>query len=69
MSMTDHAPADVHNFQTCTDPACGEVLCEHYRAGLAAGSEFIRGTARALARARASVPEADSEGPGTGTVR
>jgi hypothetical protein len=61
MSMTDHAPADVHNFQTCTDPACGEVLCEHYRAGLAAGSDFIRGTARGLARFRAAAPDADDE--------
>jgi hypothetical protein len=61
MSMTEHAPAAVHNFQTCTDPACGEVLCRHYRAGLAAGSEFIRGTARRFARVRALIREADGE--------
>jgi hypothetical protein len=61
MSMTEHAPAAVHDFQTCTDAACGEVLCEHYRAGLVAGSEFIRGTARGFARVRAAVREADGE--------
>jgi hypothetical protein len=61
MSMTDHAPAAVHNFQTCSDPACGELICEYYRAGLAAGSEFIRGTARASARFRALVRETDGE--------
>jgi len=61
MSTTDHAPAAVHNFQTCTDPACGEVVCEHYRVGLAAGSEFIRGTAKGFARVSALVLEADDE--------
>jgi hypothetical protein len=61
MSMTDHAPAAVHNFQTCSDPACGEVICRHYRAGLAAGAEFIRGAATGFARVRALVREADGE--------
>lgn len=61
MSMTDHAPAAVHNFQTCADAACGEVICEYYRGGLAAGSEFIRGTARASARFRALVRDADGD--------
>ena len=63
MSMTDQTPVAVHSFQTCTDPACSEVICEHYRAGLAAGSEFIRGTAIGSARVRALVDEADGEVP------
>jgi hypothetical protein len=61
MSMTDHAPAAVHNFQTCADAACGEMICAYYRAGLAAGAEFIRCRARASARFRALVRGADGE--------
>ena len=63
MSMIDNAPAVAHNFQDCTDPDCREVLCEYYRAGLAAGSEFIRGTARGLLRMRAATREAADEAP------
>jgi hypothetical protein len=50
--MADHAPVIVHSFETCTDPDCREVLCEHYRAGLAAGHDFMKGAERRFARAR-----------------
>ena len=63
MSMIDHAPAVAHRFQNCTDPDCRDVLCRHYRAGLAAGSDFIRGGARGFARVRAAAGEGDGEVP------
>jgi hypothetical protein len=43
--MTDHS------FETCTDPDCHADLCGHYRAGLAAGHDFM---ARGLARGSAT---------------
>lgn len=63
MSMIDHAPAVAHHFESCTDPDCREVLCTHYRAGLVAGEEFIRATARGSARVRAALHEAAGEAP------
>jgi len=54
--MTDVA-AVAHRFETCTEPDCSEVLCEHYRAGLAAGHDYMRGTAAGLARVRAEAEE------------
>jgi len=56
--MTDYATAVGHRFETCTEPQCGEVLCEHYRAGLASGHDFMRETAAGLARVRAAAKEA-----------
>jgi hypothetical protein len=56
--MTDHAPVIVHSFETCTDPDCGEVLCEHYRAGLAAGHDFMKGAERGFARAHVAAGQA-----------
>ena len=50
--MTDVTAVE-HKFETCADPECGEVLCAHYRVGLAAGREFIRG-ASGLARLAAA---------------
>jgi hypothetical protein len=50
--MADKDLVVVHSFETCTDPDCDEVLCGHYRAGLAAGHDFMKGTGRGLARVR-----------------
>ena len=72
--MTNQAPVIVHSFETCTDPDCGDVLCGYYRAGLAAGHDFMTG---AVLRSRALVlpglpgpqarvaaePELDASGP------
>jgi hypothetical protein len=56
--MTDHAPVIVHSFETCTDPDCRDVLCEHYRAGLAAGHDFMKRTESGFARTRAAAGQA-----------
>ena len=58
--MTDHTSVIVHSFETCTDPDCDEVLCGYYRAGLAAGHGFMKGTGRGLARDR--VPSGETSG-------
>jgi hypothetical protein len=57
MSMLEDAPVVARRFETCTDPHCGEVLCKHYRVGLAAGHEFMKGTKTALARVRVGAGE------------
>lgn len=59
----DHAPAVAHRFQNCTDPDCSELLCRHYRAGLTAGSEFIRAGAKGFARVRDVAMESDGDFP------
>jgi hypothetical protein len=56
--MTDHAPVIEHSFETCTDPDCRHVLCKHYRAGLAAGHDFMKSTDKGLARARVATAQA-----------
>jgi hypothetical protein len=57
--MTD-VTAIAHRFETCADPECGEVLCVHYRVGLAAGRDFIRGASgiARLAEARGAGDDA-----------
>ena len=63
--MTDHAPVVVHSFETCTDPDCRDVLCGHYRAGRAAGHDFMKGgAARGLARVRVAAGETGDGKPG-----
>ena len=55
VSMTDHASDVAHSFDNCDDPHCTDVLCEHYRAGLAAGHEFMQGSEARLAAVRSAV--------------
>ena len=59
MSMTDHAPDIAHRFDSCDDPDCTDVLCSHYRAGLAAGHEFMQGSKARLGSVRPAVRGAD----------
>lgn len=59
MSITDHAPDIAHKFDSCDDPDCTDILCQHYRAGLAAGHDFMQGSAARLASVRAAAPAAD----------
>ena len=59
MSITDHTADIAHRFDTCDDPDCTYVLCTHYRAGLAAGHDFMQGSAARLASVRAAVSGAD----------
>ncbi len=61
MRMIDHSPAVAHEFETCTEPECTEVLCVHYRAGLAAGHDYMRATAAGLARVRAAARQTTGE--------
>jgi hypothetical protein len=56
--MTD-VTAVAHRFETCADPECAEVLCVHYRVGLAAGRDFIRDTS---GLARLSAARVDRDG-------
>jgi hypothetical protein len=55
MSMTDHAAGIAHRFDNCDDPHCTDVLCEHYRAGLAAGHDFMQRSEGRLASVRSAV--------------
>ncbi|HYK29527.1 MAG TPA: hypothetical protein VEV61_16300 [Streptosporangiaceae bacterium] len=61
MSMTDHAPDIAHRFDNCDDPECSDVLCEHYRAGLAAGHAFMQTSAARLSSVRSAAPDDDGD--------
>jgi hypothetical protein len=63
MSTIKHNPAVSHAFKDCGDPDCAQAVCVHYRAGLAAGADFIRAAEGGFARARAAAREAGGERP------
>jgi hypothetical protein len=60
--MSDQAPVVVHSFDTCADAEC--LLCLHYRAGLAAGHDFMKSAPRGLARVRVAAGEPGGGQPG-----
>lgn len=61
MRTTGRAHASAHEFETCTDIECVESLCVHYRAGLAAGHDYMRANAAGLASIRTAARRAAGE--------